>query len=165
MRALGGLRPRPVPFSLYQAVPSVSCRCRRGVEQSAVNSHCCVNPVSSLENSSTPVFTASFQPSDLHFWANVTCFHYVMWLCSLLTLRHPNPLSFIERQHTDARYWYSKSVCLSVRPSVRYVPVLYENGLKYCHSVFSPHGSGIILVLPASNIFTKFRRGHPLRGR
>jgi len=25
---------------------------------------------------------------------------------------------FIARQHTDARYWYSNSVCLSVRPSV-----------------------------------------------
>jgi len=30
--------------------------------------------------------------------------------------------------------------------------------------VFSPYGSPIILVLPALNIFTKFRRGHPLRG-
>jgi len=27
-------------------------------------------------------------------------------------------------------------ICLSVRPSVRYVPVLYENGLTYCHSFF-----------------------------
>jgi len=26
---------------------------------------------------------------------------------------------FIARQHTDARYWYSNSVCKSVRPSVR----------------------------------------------
>ena len=32
---------------------------------------------------------------------------------------------FIARQHTDARYWYSKSV----RLSVRYVPVSDENGL------------------------------------
>jgi len=56
------------------------------------------------------------------------------------------------------------SVCLSIRPSVRYVPVLYENGLKYRHTFFR-HGSPIILVLSASNIFTKFRRGHPLRGR
>jgi len=31
--------------------------------------------------------------------------------------------------------------------------------------VSSPHGSPIILVLSASNIFTKFRRDHPLRGR
>ena len=58
---------------------------------------------------------------------------------------------------------------LSVRPSVclsvRYVPVLDENGLTYCYSFFSPYGSPIILVLPASNIFTKFRRGHPLQGR
>ena len=51
---------------------------------------------------------------------------------------------------------------LSVRLSVRYVPVLYENGLTYCHSFFSPYGSPITLVLSASNIFTKFRRGHPL---
>jgi len=28
-----------------------------------------------------------------------------------------------------------------------------------------PYGSPIILVLSASNIFTKFRRSHPLRGR
>ena len=71
---------------------------------------------------------------------------------------------FIARQHTDARYWYSNSV----RPSARDVPGLDENGLTYCHSFFSPHGSPIILVLSASNIFTKFWRGHisaPLRGR
>ena len=52
------------------------------------------------------------------------------------------------------------SVCLSVRD----VPGLDENGLTYCHS-FSPYGSPIILVLSASNIVTKFQRGHPLRGR
>ena len=56
-------------------------------------------------------------------------------------------------------------VRLSVCPSVRDVPVSDENGLTYRHSIFSPYGSPIILVLPASNIFTKFRRGHPLRGR
>jgi len=56
------------------------------------------------------------------------------------------------------------SVYLSVRLSVRYVPVSDENGLTYRHS-FSPYGSPIILVLPASNIFTKFRRSHPLRKR
>jgi len=52
------------------------------------------------------------------------------------------------------------SVCLSLHD----VPVLDENGLTCCHS-FSPYGSPIILLLSASNIFTKFRRGHPLRGR
>ena len=56
------------------------------------------------------------------------------------------------------------SVRLSVCWSVRNVPVSDENGLTYCHS-FSPYGSTIILVLPASNIFTKFRRGPPLPGR
>jgi len=53
---------------------------------------------------------------------------------------------------------------LSVRSSVRYVLVSDENGLTYRHS-FSPYGSPITLVFPASNIFTKFRRGHSLRGR
>jgi len=47
---------------------------------------------------------------------------------------------FIARQHTDARYWYSKYVCLSVRlsvcPSVRTVPVSDENGLTRRHSFF-----------------------------
>ena len=41
-------------------------------------------------------------------------------------------LVFIARQHTDARYWYSKSVCLSVRN----VPVSDENSLIYRHSFF-----------------------------
>jgi len=54
---------------------------------------------------------------------------------------------------------------VSVRLSVRDVPVSDENGLTHRHSFFSPYGSPIILVLPASNIFLKFRRGHPLRGR
>jgi len=39
------------------------------------------------------------------------------------------PYLFIARQHTDARYSYSKSV----RLSVRYVPVPDENGLTYRH--------------------------------
>jgi len=52
------------------------------------------------------------------------------------------------------------SLCPSVCPSVRYVPVPDENGLTYRHSFFSPYGSRIILVLPALNIFTEFRRGH-----
>ena len=48
---------------------------------------------------------------------------------------------FIARQYIDARYWYSNSVDLSVRPSVclsvRHVPVFYGNGLTYCHSLFT----------------------------
>ena len=84
--------------------------------------------------------------------------------------KHNELIIFIARQHTDTRYWYSNSVCLSlcssVRPSVCpwHAMILYENGLTYRHS-FSPHGSPIILVLPASNIFTKFRRGHSLSAR
>ena len=84
-------------------------------------------------------------------------------------------------------YWYSKSVCPYVRPSVclsvRDVPVSDKNGLTYCHSFFVPfiyscvlssvfytinewmtYGRPIILVLSASNTFTKFRRGHPCGG-
>jgi len=48
------------------------------------------------------------------------------------------------------------SVCLSVRPSVRYVPVQDENGLTCRHSFLSPYGSSIILVLPASITSTSF---------
>ena len=53
------------------------------------------------------------------------------------------------------------SVCSSVCLSVRDGPVSDENGLTYCH-IFSPYSSPIILVLSPSNIFTKFRRDHPL---
>ena len=59
---------------------------------------------------------------------------------------------------------FLSQICLSVRLSVRDVPVSDENDLTYSHG-FSQYGSPIILVLPASNSFTKFRRGHPLRGR
>ena len=47
------------------------------------------------------------------------------------------PTIFIARQHTDARYWYSKSVRLFVRLFVRNVPVSYENSLTYRHSFFT----------------------------
>ena len=51
---------------------------------------------------------------------------------------------------------------LSVRP-LRSGIVWYD--LTYSHRLFWPYGSPIILVLLASNIFTKFRWGHPLRGQ
>jgi len=70
---------------------------------------------------------------------------------------------FIARQHTDARYWYSKSVCPSVCPW-RSGSLSDENGKTYRHIVFSPYDSPI-LFLSAANIFTKLRWGHPLRGR
>ena len=73
-------------------------------------------------------------------------------------------VSILTRDIDIANLSVCLSVCLSVRPSVRNVPVSDENGLIYRHS-FSPYGSPIILVLPASNILTKSRRGHPLRGR
>ena len=54
------------------------------------------------------------------------------------------------------------SVRLSVRLSVRHVPVWKRLNIVI---LSSPHGSPIILVLWVSNIFAKFRRGHPFRGR
>ena len=54
---------------------------------------------------------------------------------------------------------------LSVRRAyVSNVPVSDENGFYHIVIFFSPYGSPIILVLPASNTFTKFRRGHPCGG-
>jgi len=54
---------------------------------------------------------------------------------------------------------------LSVRPSVR-TSVTFRYQMKTAEHIvsFLPYGSPIILDLSASNIFTKFRRGHPLRG-
>ena len=72
---------------------------------------------------------------------------------------------FIARQHTDARYWYSKSVCPSVRPSVR-LSVTFRYQMKTAQHIVivsSPYGSPIILVLPASNIF-KIPTGSPPAG-
>ena len=40
-------------------------------------------------------------------------------------------------QHTDARYWYSKSVRLSDHLSVGYIAVPDENGFTYRHSFFT----------------------------
>jgi len=51
---------------------------------------------------------------------------------------------------------------LYVSLSVRDVPGLDENGLTLSY-FFSIYGSPIIALLSAMNIFTKFRRGQPLR--
>ena len=64
---------------------------------------------------------------------------------------------FIARQHTDARYWYSKSVRLSVRLSDRPSVRPWRSGIRWkrlnvSSQFFSPYGSPIILVLSASNI-------------
>ena len=67
-------------------------------------------------------------------------------------------------------YWRAiliSQICPSVCSSVR----LLRSGIRWKRLniiiviVFSPYGSPIIVVLPASNIFTEFRRGHPVRGR
>ena len=53
---------------------------------------------------------------------------------------------------------------LTIRPSVRLsvcnVPVWMKTA-QHIVIVFTPYGSAIILVLSASNIFMKFRWGHP----
>ena len=61
------------------------------VEQSAVNSHCCVNPAfipPSPENSSIHHIFPTILVTLSASWANVTC------LCSFLTLHHPNLFFF-----------------------------------------------------------------------
>jgi len=89
----------------------------------------------------------------LHTLPLVSGIHSVVQPLMMWTSLH----QFLSRVST--RYWYSKSVC----PSVRYVLVLYENGLRYCHNFLS-YSSPIILVLSASNIFKKFRRVTPSGG-
>ena len=63
---------------------------------------------------------------------------------------------------SDDFYRVSAHVRLSVRLSVT-----FRYQIKTAQHIvidFSPYVSPIILDLSASNIFTKFRRGHPLRG-
>ena len=62
-------------------------------------------------------------------------------------------------QYADARYWYSNSVCPSVCPwrsSIRWKRLNILSQFYFHHTVAQS--------LPASNIFTKFRRRHLLRG-
>ena len=47
---------------------------------------------------------------------------------------------------------------LSVRPSSCHALVLYQSGLTYHHTFFSP----FILVVPVLNTFAKFRRSPPM---
>ena len=93
---------------------------------------------------------------DLHRESkNWTLFHLNTTLAN--TVRFLSRVSILTRDIDIA--------ILSVRLSVRDVPVSDENDLTYRHSFLSPYGSPIILVLPASNNFTKFRRRHNLLGR
>jgi len=67
----------------------------------------------------------------------------------------------IARQHTDARYWYSKYVCLSVCPSVC-PSVTFRYQMKtawHIVIVFSPYGSTIII-----KHFYKIPTGSPPTG-
>ena len=89
----------------------------------------------------------------------------MIWLSSMSSNNSGRHYFFIARQHPAADIPIL-SVRLSVRPSVCLSVTRW-----YCMKtaqiiviVFSPYGSPIIPVLRASNIFTKFRRGHPLRG-
>jgi len=93
---------------------------------------------------------------DLHRESkNWTLFHLNTTLAN--TVRFLSRVSILTRDIDIA--------ILSVRLSVRDVPVSDENDLTYRHSFFSQHGSPIVLVIAASNNFTKFRRRHNLLGR
>ena len=61
----------------------------------------------------------------------------VYWTYTVEDQGWKKPMVFIARQHTEARYWYSNSVCPSVCPFVRDVPVSDENALTYRHSFFT----------------------------
>jgi len=56
-------------------------------------------------------------------WVSITFVHSVKTNKHVFTIFFTTGshtiLVFIACQHTDARYWYSKSVCPSLRPSVR----------------------------------------------
>jgi len=95
-----------------------------------------------------------------HIWSRDVHLVQTLLLC---TKFHENPIIFMAHQHTDARYWNSKSVLLSVCPSVcplrsgieckrlnisscrhicRHVNISKLNiyvGLTYRHSFFYQH--------------------------
>ena len=114
------------------------------------------NQISKLRRSIAERQPVSLDVSDIHTGrefarvAHCRGIKYVKW-----------PI-FIARQHTDARYWCSNSVRPSVCP--------WRSGIRWKRLnifviVLSPYGNPIILVLSIPNNFTKYRRGHPLRGR
>jgi len=78
----------------------------------------------------------AYKVVQLQLW-NVVCGRKqkIKHLCSVCNKLVKSNTIFIARQHTDAQYWYSKSVRLSVRN----VLVSDENGLTYRH-IFSPYG-------------------------
>ena len=71
----------------------------------------------------------------------IALLQYRFVVCTVHT--HLNCYWFLSRVSTpiDARYWYSNSICLSVRPSVRlsirHTLVSYQNGWTYCYAFFT----------------------------
>ena len=82
-----------------------------------------------------------------------------MW--SLNSLNSTEIVQFFYRASAYWRATLIQQICLSVRLSVTFQYQMKT--VEHIVIVYSPYGSPIILVLPASNIFTKFRRGHTLR--
>ena len=77
-------------------------------------------------------------------------------LCSSISFKDRAFLSRISTLTRDIDI-ANLSVCLSVRPSVTFR--YWMKTAWHMVIAFSPYDSPIILVLSASNIFTKFRRG------
>jgi len=116
-----------------------------------------------------PIFTTPGEMTDAdnvmnpqHFDSDLADIRIRIRINSEMWIRIPGSLSRVSTLTRDVDIAnLSVSVCLSVRD----FPELDDNGLTNYHSFFSPYSSQIILVLSASNNFTKFRRGYPLRGR
>ena len=88
------------------------------------------------------------------------------WLCS--DFQTPSEIElFIARQHTDARYWYSKSVCPSVCLSVcplcsGIVSKRLNISSQYFFTTRQPNHSSFMTI---KQLYVKFRRRHSLRDR
>jgi len=98
-----------------------------------------------------------------HFCIAVPCkttfYHTSAHWRSRVSTHHHHIVTYFVWCRTDARYWYSNSVCPSV--TFRYSIEMTQHSVI----VSSPYGSPIILVLWLSHTFAKFRRAHPLQGR
>ena len=124
----------------------------------------------------------SARPSRLHSRIGCHCGPF-RWLWSPQTSFCILRQNALKQNDEWMRWWWYLHTIISVfsRKQLRYVR-LYGTAMvsgvcrlwRSCTlletvqlfgNIFAPYGSPIILGLPASNIITKFRRGHSLRGR
>ena len=99
----------------------------------------------------------------------VECAFFECFCCIRFTVdvhKHTRMLWFLSLVITLTRDIDTANLCRFVCPSIRPLRsgILWKRLNLLSWFFFSPYGSPIIPILSVSNIFTKFRRGHPCGG-